>query len=80
MNTSIETNKLFNMLLDSESEDECLTNENVCLISGEKLTNNKDDIFDTTPRWESYNSLINDNTLENGSKKKAMREEELLIF
>ena len=40
MNTSIETNKLFNMLLDSESEDECLTNENVCLISGEKLTNN----------------------------------------
>lgn len=41
-------------------------------IIKEKLTNNKDDIFDTTPRWESYNSLINDNTLEDGSKKKFM--------
>jgi hypothetical protein len=41
-------------------------------IIKEKLTNNKDNYFDTTPRWESYNSLMNDNTLENGSKKKIM--------
>ena len=41
-------------------------------IIKEKITNNKHDFFDTTPRWESYNSLMNDTTLEDRVKKKVM--------